>query len=143
MDYAVLKRHPFKPDTLWVLWKDLKISLTEYPMLGLLIAPKGFQTDLASIPAPWRWIWPPHGHYTEAAIMHDWLYAQQKYNKKIVDLSFLAILRLYGVPEWKCKMFYWAVKLFGSPKKSQREYRRRGGLLKIYPTGIPTLTEAV
>lgn len=133
MEYAVLKRHPFKPSELWVVWEPLLVFIQHYPALGRFTVPKGFQTDLASIPAPWRWIWPPHGHYTEAAVVHDWLYTENQVTKYLADFAFLMLMREYGVKEWKCKMFYWAVRKFGNPARSRREFKRRGGLLTIYP----------
>lgn len=51
-------------------------------------APKGFVTDLASIPrAIWN-IFPPFGGYTEAAILHDWLYrsgGEVEYARTMLD----------------------------------------------------------
>jgi len=39
--------------------------------------PKGFVTDLATIPPYFWWALPPIGRYGHAAILHDWLYWEQ------------------------------------------------------------------
>jgi len=37
--------------------------------------PVGFLTDFASIPRPFRWVWPsPGGRYDKPAVIHDALY---------------------------------------------------------------------
>ncbi|MCK9363811.1 MAG: DUF1353 domain-containing protein, partial [Syntrophales bacterium] len=43
-----------------------------------IVVPKGFVTDFASIPEKlWSWGLSPHGRYSRAAIVHDYLYWSQ------------------------------------------------------------------
>lgn len=92
--------------------------------------PKGFVTDLASVP---RVIWnlfPPFGKYTEAAIVHDALYRGQAkfydcvvaspapfvveaYTRKDSDEIFLAAMEALGVSAVTRYILYAAVRTFG------------------------------
>lgn len=58
-----------------------------------VVVPKGFVTDLASIPQPfWRWL-PRTGRYAYAAIVHDYLYWIQTVPRSEADRIFrLAML---------------------------------------------------
>lgn len=81
--------------------------------------PKGFETDLASVPrAAWSII-PPMGRYTNAAILHDSLYAERVVSKKEADKVFLEAMRVCGVPAYKRYPMYWAVAAFGGSAYSE------------------------
>ncbi len=121
--YATLKRHPFHPH-LWVVWHEFTWRTVHVP--------QGFPTDFASIPKLLQWLFSTYGHYLEATIIHDYLYAQGSQNRKLHDQIFLEAMRDYGVQEWKAKLFYYAVRLFGNQRRSQRDFKRHG-LLKVYP----------
>lgn len=75
--------------------------------------PKGFITDLTSSPRVLWGLFPPDGRYTKAAIVHDFLYYTQC-PKDIADLTFYDGMICLGVPKWKAKIFYHAVKWFGA-----------------------------
>ena len=71
------KVHPSLRDgrTLWALTEDL----VYWPSNGHdpIVVPRGFVTDLASIPRPfWSWL-PPDGPWAKAAVIHDFLYYTQ------------------------------------------------------------------
>ena len=73
------KVHPSLRDgrTLWALTE----SLVYWPSDGHdpIVVPRGFVTDLASIPRPlWSWL-PPDGPWAKAAVIHDFLYYTQGY----------------------------------------------------------------
>ena len=58
-------------------WSDVLNALVRVEL--------GFQTDLASIP---RFLWavlPPFGRYTNAALVHDWLYTFQPCTRAQAD----------------------------------------------------------
>lgn len=81
--------------------------------------PSGFRMDLASIPRVLTWLFPVHGRYTRAAVVHDWLYA----NKGIVpagiflradaDKIFLDAMKELGVGWFTRQAMYRAVRLGG------------------------------
>lgn len=83
-----------------------------------ITVPKDFETDLASTP---KFLWltfPPFGKYTDAAIIHDYLYSKNcVYNaidRATADLIFLELMKQLEVPFWKRQAMYRAVRLFGS-----------------------------
>lgn len=90
-----------------------------YIVIGYKITvPKGFKTDLASTP---KFLWltfPPFGKYTDAAIVHDYLYSKDcVYNaidRAMADKIFLELMKELGVPLWKRQAMYRAVRLFGN-----------------------------
>lgn len=69
------KTHPVVRDgrTLWGLQRDLAYR-TEIGGAGVITVPKGFVTDLASIPRILTGALPPDGPWTQAAVCHDLLY---------------------------------------------------------------------
>lgn len=77
-------------------------------------APRGFQTDFASVP---RFFWrvvPPAGPHGAAAVVHDYLYVHQgDWNRKDVDVLFHECLGVLGVPDWKRNLMYLGVRLGG------------------------------
>ena len=87
--------------------------------------PAGTSTDGASIP---RFLWRLCGHPLQAprvyaALLHDWLYTGEESNgdytqpsdvtRKEADEVYYALLRHFGVPAWRAKVEYWALRLFG------------------------------
>jgi len=61
--------------TLWALTE----ALVYWPSNGHepIVVPRGFVTDLASIPRPfWSWL-PPDGPWAKATVIHDFLYYTQ------------------------------------------------------------------
>jgi hypothetical protein len=75
--------------------------------------PVGFKTDLASIPRLFWNILPPFGKYTEAAVLHDWLYRTHLVPRPDADQVLLEAMALCHVPRWQCAVIYGAVRLFG------------------------------
>ena len=74
---------------------------------------KGFITDLASIPRIFWFIFPPHGYYGKAAVIHDYCYVKAIASKYWADKTFLEAMTVLKIPRWKRKCMYWAVRLFG------------------------------
>lgn len=99
-------------DAVWEVAKDF------YVMYGDIthVIPRGFITDLASIPRIAWWIYPPSNPYSrEASIPHDYIYRldYRNYTKEYADNLFRAILRYSGMPRWKAWLFYQSVSKFG------------------------------
>ena len=73
----------------------------------------GFQTDFASIP---RLLWaflPQWGKYGNAAVIHDWLYWDQRRGRRASDDIFLEGMKVLEVSAWKRNVIYYAVRAFG------------------------------
>lgn len=82
--------------------------------IGFFIdVPAGYETDLASVPRCLWMIFPPHGRYAKAAIVHDYLYSQAIGTKAFADNVFNEAMVVLGVPKWRRLTMYWAVRCFG------------------------------
>ena len=108
---AILEFFPATEDKSWyfkvyeefsVAWKDSSYTVE-----------KGFETDLASIPQLFQNIVPLIGNHVQAAILHDWCYKNGVLPKKDADDLFLDTMEFLGVPWWRRRVMYRAVKLFG------------------------------
>lgn len=80
---------------------------------AIVLVPAGFITDLASVPRALWSVFPPHGKYAKAAILHDYLYEHAINTKRYADNIFLEAMEVLGVPKWRRLAMYWAVRLFG------------------------------
>ena len=81
-----------------------------------LLIPRGFKTDLASIPRfLWRVIAPFELSLT-GPIVHDWLYRTCGlgcYDREDVDRLFRDIMKDEGVSAWRREVAYRGVRIFG------------------------------
>lgn len=92
--------------------------------------PTGFNTDLASVPKIFWPILPPFGKYTNAAIIHDFLYSKYNLtdiNRKEADRMFLKIMKFYKVNNIKRHLIYLAVRLFGK-NRWKSKVKIKGGI---------------
>lgn len=89
-------------------WK-LKEAFT---MRGVVV-PKGFETNLASVPKiPLIYtIFKDEGR--KSSVIHDYLYSTRSLSRKESDLIFYKCLEEEGVSKFKRKIMYAAVRLFG------------------------------
>ena len=76
--------------------------------------PEGFETDLASVPRlPFVYLAVGNtGH--KAAVLHDWLYATNYYDRAKCDLLFYHALRESGIGYWNANAMYLGVRIGGS-----------------------------
>jgi len=75
--------------------------------------PKGFETDLASVPSQLWGLFPPADRYSEAAVLHDWEIAQSGRDKslrKAADNRFLRCMDILNVHALRRYPMYWAVR---------------------------------
>lgn len=83
------------------------------PKESIIRVPTGTITDLASVPRILWAVFPPHGKYAKAAIVHDYLYQQSIGSKDWADRVFLEAMAVLGVPRLSRTLMYWSVRLFG------------------------------
>lgn len=76
-------------------------------------APKGFKSDLTSIPRLLWPLFPPDGQYEEAAVLHDYLYSLEEIPRWLCDAVFRHVMQYTGVPMWKRILLYWGVRIGG------------------------------
>ena len=74
----------------------------------------GFETDFASVPRLFWGVIPPYGVHGKAAVIHDFLYYKKNRPRKECDKIFLEAMLVSGVKEWKAKVMYRAVRVFGA-----------------------------
>jgi len=116
--------------------KELRelLSITGFSDADMIrvVAPKGFITDLASVPPALRWLFRPDGPWADAAVTHDMIYQALKGKLTGVDISlpivalnanhtqlladriFLAGMKAVGVDPISRRLLYSAVRAFGS-----------------------------
>jgi len=91
-----------------------------------IVIPGHFTTDLSSVPRMLWWWAPPHGPYTPAAVLHDWLYASGIYSKRQADKWFHQHMLACGVRPTMARTKYIAVRLFGRRAWNKHRNRERG-----------------
>ncbi len=107
----------------WFVKEQFEYHVGSYPSDEVIVVPKYFETDLASIPRIFWGILPPHGKYGKAAVVHDYCYRTACYNKRRSDEIFLEGMKVLKVPKWKRTVIYYAVLWFGH--KAWNERRRQ------------------
>src|ERR1700739_1326247 len=92
-----------------------------------ITVPRGFVTDLASIP-PIFYSWlRPDGNYAYAAIIHDYLYWQQDYPREQADDVLKAAMEDLKVDRLTIEAIYEAVTLFGQRAWDENRKSRQQG----------------
>lgn len=88
--------------------------------------PTGFFTDFASVP---RFLWhiiPPIGKYTNAAILHDWLYDGNCETRKKADKLFYQAMRESLVDKFLAGIMWFFVRCYGSFSYKDPETKKSG-----------------
>ncbi len=77
--------------------------------------PRGFKTDLASIPRPLWWLYSPTDFDSIAsAVLHDWHYCcSTEVTRQQADLVFYYGLRAQGMPKARASLYYYGVRSWG------------------------------
>ena len=121
MEITKLITHPLSDGKRQELFQDYSYDINGY----IITVPKGFITDLASVPRSFWTIFPPFGVYTPAAVIHDFLYSEYNatgINRTLSDKIFLFIMRELGVGFFKSKTMYRGVRLFGETSWKNKKY---------------------
>lgn len=111
----------------WKTFREFRYYVDYENSPDYIDVPEGFETDFASVPRGLWNIFPPDGLYTQAAVLHDYLYHQRGNHtrtRKECDGIFLEAMGVLGTPWWKRHLMYRAVRLFGGAywnKKSDEE----------------------
>jgi len=109
-------------DFSWELAVNLSVTLSNG---DLIVMPKGFKTDLSSIPEFWWGVQKPFGDFILAPIVHDWMY-RTNYKKEslgyydarlMADKEMLYISKATNGSKWHNKLDniirFIGVRLFG------------------------------
>jgi hypothetical protein len=103
--------------------------------------PRGFVTDLASIPRIFWSALPPASSYTYPAIVHDYLYWYQPCERAEADDAFRVAMTELNVAPTKVAAIYNAVRSLGATSWENNASARDKGehrLLIKYPTDVKT-----
>lgn len=97
----------------WLLDQHFVIYITSND--STITVPKGFVTDLASIPSVFRWLpgMSPTGSSRKAAVLHDYLYAIQDRSRAQADDLFLTALEACDVSWLVRRAMYVGVRAGG------------------------------
>lgn len=107
----------------WLLTDDLVFFSALYR--GVVIAPRGFQTNLASIPRLMWTVFPKVGKHDCGAVIHDGGYGHALLTqngerihaaKTVSDSLFYEGMRAAGVSRFAAAVMYRAVVLYGRPE---------------------------
>ena len=94
----------------WEILRPVSIQLSSGEVI---VIPKGFVTDLSSVP---RFLWaifPPFGDFLLAALIHDYLYVFNVGTRKDADREMLIWSNVLNDHKIDNKLRYYAVRLFG------------------------------
>jgi putative uncharacterized protein FNV0804 len=121
MEQTKLLMHPLSDGKRHELFQNYSYEINGYR----ITVPKGFITDLASVPRSFWIIFPPFGKYTPAAVIHDFLYSKYNttgINRTLSDKIFLHIMKELGVGFLKRNAMYRAVRLFGETSWKNKKF---------------------
>lgn len=102
------------------------------PTWGGLVVPRGFITDLASVPWFARWYVSRDGDHLKAAVIHDYAYAMDsllapieagqwsRIDRRAADRLFLEAMEVRGVRPAKRRVIYAAVRFGGGSSYRSR-----------------------
>jgi hypothetical protein len=93
----------------WMLKRPLVFSCDGF----VTIVPARFSTDFASVPRLPFIFWLFADDAYKAATLHDFLYFSPGVDRGFADHRFLRAMEVEGVPLWRRRPIYWAVRLFG------------------------------
>lgn len=100
-----------KSDDKWLLVRNFVFKSDM--CIAPIVVPAGFETDFASVPRlPLAYLLAGDTAH-EAAVIHDYLYRTGKADRKTADEIFLEAMKAQGIPAWRRRLMYWAVRTFG------------------------------
>lgn len=100
-------------DQHWLVGEEYRYATS----IGVIVVPKGFKTDYASVPRVFRNIINSYGKHGRAAVIHDWLYSKEcplNLPRKEADRIFLEIMEECEVNIIRRKLMFRLVRIFGA-----------------------------
>jgi hypothetical protein len=115
-------------DPIYILLRPIKwFPGKNGPDLPSVEVPKGFVTDLTSVPRPFWSLLRPDGEYTYAAIIHDYLYWTQSTDRAIADSILWSAMQDFGIDNATAGAIFTAVRAGGSgPWETNKRARDSG-----------------
>ena len=100
-----------------------------------IIVPAGFVTDFASVPRAFWSGMSPHGQYSRAAVLHDYLYWTQTCTRAQADRLFLLMMKQSGVSRADQQTIYRSVRAAGDAGWQRNIADREAGFVRVIPDG--------
>jgi hypothetical protein len=120
---------PFADGEDWMLLSPMIAKLGNgNPMI--VIVPRGFVTDYASIPKPLRLLLPTNGAYGNAAVIHDYLYWRQDCTRSQSDNIMAIAMKDAGVPSSQLRAIHIGVRIGGQGSWDGNRRARDSGLVR-------------
>src|SRR5262245_10385175 len=144
--FGVPLLQPFADMHYWIIAR----SITWTPSIGTdpstqrVTVPRGFVTDLASVPRLFWVLISPAGRHGHAAILHDWLYWIQTVSRHAADHVLDLAMKDVAVPTITRSVIFSAVRAFGGTAWMTNERARLAGerrVLQNFPTNLATTWE--
>ncbi|MFN2602557.1 MAG: DUF1353 domain-containing protein [Gemmatimonadaceae bacterium] len=120
---------PFADGEDWMLQSPMIFRARNAPSL-IVIVPRGFVTDYASIPRPLRILLPNNGEYGNATIVHDYLYWRQDCTRSQSDNILAIAMKDEGVSDVTVRAVQIGVRLGGQGSWDKNREDRQSGLVR-------------
>ena len=117
----------------WILRETL---VYQHPVSEKIIeVPRGFVTDLASVPRLFWSVFPPCDTYTSSAVIHDYLYWFQldECDRKCADNVLRLAMKEAGVEKVTRDAIYNAVRIGGASAWNENAELRKQGVIRVVP----------
>jgi hypothetical protein len=122
----------FGDNKFWIVAEDMSYVIGSTK--ERIVVPMGFVTDFASIPqALWSLGLSPHGQYSRAAIIHDYLYWSQGCTRAQSDRLLLIAMKESNVGGFDEFAVYQGVDKGGASAWNANAIERKNGLPRIVP----------
>lgn len=123
---------PFGDNKFWVTVEPLEYTIGS--TTDRIVVPKGFVTDFASIPQSlWSFGLSPHGQYSRAAVIHDYLYWAQTCTREQSDRLLLIAMKESEVGSFDELAVYQGVNLGGQGPWNDNAEERTSRLPRVIP----------
>ncbi|MBM3772031.1 MAG: DUF1353 domain-containing protein [Acidimicrobiia bacterium] len=119
---------PCVDGTSWVLADSFEFQYRRSGQIERIVVPRGFETDFASVPLPFRGVLPPWGKYGYASVIHDWMYWDQSLSRAAADRVLLEGMRTLNVWPPVRWTIYCGVRLFGRDAWARNSEDKSRGL---------------
>ena len=117
----------------WILTQPLEYEQPKTKQK--FVVPRGFVTDLASVPRLFWTAFPPCGNYTPAAVVHDYLYWEQlpSCNRECADTVLLVAMEESGVGKLARNAIYAGVRVGGEGPWKKNAADKAAGHIRQVP----------
>jgi hypothetical protein len=132
-----VKVSPFADGDHWFLTEDLEYDVLD---TGVVVpVRRGFVTDFASIPRPFWSLLPRWGKYGPPAVVHDFLYWDQRCTREQADRIMMLAMQESDVGWFRTTLIHAALRIGGAFAWSSNGSDRKDGTIReIPPELLPT-----